>query len=195
MRHAILALVLLLTPLAARAETADPAAAVGAYNDGIVRIMKADAAKPARVERFEALLRAHYDMAAITALVVGPKWAAASAAERDAAVAALTHHSAIALASNFAGYNGERFSVDPKVIERGTGRVVRVTIASPGHSDTLLYRLAPASGGWKIVDVIAEGVSQAAVQRAEFARTVAAGGVAELTRRLAEIDAAKTAQR
>ena len=44
--------------------------------------------------------------------------------------------------------------------------------------------------GWKIVDVVARGVSQTAVQRADVAASVAAGGAGGLAKRLAKLDAA-----
>ena len=46
-------------------------------------------------------------------------------------------------------------------------------------------------GGWRIIDVFADGVSQIAVQRAEFASTVKAGGAAALAAKLNASDEAK----
>jgi phospholipid transport system substrate-binding protein len=143
----------------------------------------------ARIDRFEPLVRAYYDMPAIAALVIGPVWAKTSAADRAAAIDALTHHSAVSLARNFASYGGERFVVDPTVVTRGASRIVRLTISSGKSRDVLLYRMSQGEGGWRIVDVIAGGVSQLAVQRADLASTVSSGGAAGVARRLAQIDA------
>jgi phospholipid transport system substrate-binding protein len=46
-----------------------------------------------------------------------------------------------------------------------------------------------SGGAWRILDVVAEGVSQLAVQRADLASTVSGGGAAALTKRLAQVDA------
>jgi phospholipid transport system substrate-binding protein len=189
------ALAFALVPAAAHAEANDPAARMAAYNNSVLEIMKQRLGLSARVDRFEELVRSYYDMPAIAALVVGPKWAASSADERQAATAALTHHSALSLARNFAKFGGERFIVDPNVASRDTSRIVRVTITSPGSRDTLLYRFRQHGGDWKIIDVISGGVSQLAVQRADLAGTVAAGGVAGLTRRLGQMDEATARQR
>lgn len=189
------ALAAAVTPFAAHAQAADPAARLAAYNDAVVAIMKARLAPAARVERFETAVRAAYDMPGIAALVVGAKWAATPPAERDAAIAALTRHSAVSLARNFVSYDGQRFVVDPAIVTRGASRVVKVTIQSKGRADVLLYRLREAGGEWRIVDVIAGGVSQLAVQRADLAGTVASGGVAGLTKQLARIDALPAGQR
>ena len=183
------AVAFVVTPVAVHAQATDPAARIAAYDQAVLGIMKGHLGLAARTGAFESVVRGYYDMPAITALAVGPKWASASAADKAAAIAALTRHSALALARNFASFGGERFTVDPNVVTRDTSRMVRVTIASPGSSDTLIYRLRQSGGDWKIIDVISGGISQLAVQRADFSATVAAGGVAGLTRHLAQIDA------
>jgi phospholipid transport system substrate-binding protein len=175
----------------AHAQQSEPAARIDAYNDGIVAIMKQKLGFAARRDRFEALVREYYDMPAIASLVVGPKWSSSSAADRNAAITALTRHSAVSLAKNFVRYGGEKFIVDPAVVDRGTRKIVKVRISSPGGGgDTLLYVMRKGAGGWKIVDAVAHGVSQLAVQRADAAAAVAAGGAAGLARQLAKLDAA-----
>lgn len=179
----------------AQAQQADPVARIAAYDDAVIAVMKQKLGATVRAERFEAITREYYDMPAIAALVVGAKFASASAADRSAVIAALTRHSAVQLAGNFVRYGGERFLVDPTAVTRDTSRYVRVTIASTASSDTLLYRLRESGGGWKIIDVISGGVSQLAVQRNDAAVAVAQGGAAGLAQRLAKLDAAAIPRR
>jgi phospholipid transport system substrate-binding protein len=174
------------------APAADPAAGkVDAYNQSLIAVMKQGKALglKGRASRLEGIVRTHYDIPTIAGLVVGPKWATTSAADKSALVAALTKHSAIALAQNFKSYDGEKFTVDPKVQMRGPARIVRSTIAGGGSSDTLVYLMQPSAGDWKIVDVVARGVGQLAIQRGEYASTVASGGAAALAKKLGETDA------
>lgn len=169
---------------------ADPAAdRLQAYDDGVIAIMKAKLPLAQRVARFEGLVRAYYDMPTIAALVIGPSWSSTSSADRAAATAALTRHSAVSLARNFASYGGERFTIDPNVVSRGASRIVKLTIASGSSGNTLLYQMRQGDGGWRIVDVVAGGVSQLAVQRSDLAAAVASGGAAGLAKRLAQLDA------
>lgn len=180
---------LLLAAAPALAAGGDPAERLSRYDDGVVAIMKAGLPLGARVARFEPLVNAYYDMPAIAALVVGPGWAAASAADRQAATAALAHHSAVTLARNFDRYDGQRFTVDQQVQARGGGQVVKLTIQGR-KTNVLLYQMKRgADGQWRIVDVVADGVSQLAVQRSDLASTVADGGAAGLAKRLAQVDA------
>jgi phospholipid transport system substrate-binding protein len=177
-------------PTALHAATGDAAGTLASYNNGVVAIMKAAVPLPARVERFETLVRVHYDMPAIAALVVGPKWSTTSAADRDAAIAALTRHSAVSLARNFTSFGGEKFVTDPKAVARGTSSIVKVTINSAGGSNVLQYRLRQIGSDWRIIDVVADGISQLALQRAELAGTIASQGVAGMAKILAAKDAA-----
>lgn len=176
--------------LAAAPALADPAAdRLQAYDDQVIAIMKAKLPLGPRVARFETLVSGYYDMPTIASLVVGPSWTSAAAADKQAAIAALTRHSAISLARNFASYGGERFTIDPAVAARGASKVVKLTIAAGSASNTLLYQMRESGGAWRIVDVVAGGVSQLAVQRADLASTVASGGAAGLAARLAQADA------
>jgi phospholipid transport system substrate-binding protein len=101
----------------------------------------------------------------------------------------LTKHSAASLASNFDRYGGEKFTVNPDVKQRAVDRLVASNIAPPsGSATTLIYRMRESGGQWRIIDVIAEGVSQLAMQRSDFAQTVASGGLQALVRKLAAID-------
>lgn len=178
----------LLAPVAALAAAADPAARIRSYNDGVVAIMKAGLPAEARAQRFETLVRDHYDMAGIAALVVGPKWQAASAADKQAAVTALTRHSAVQLAKNFTSFDGERFLTDSEIATRGTSSIVKVTIQSKSGSNLLQYRLRQAGSDWRIIDVVSDGVSNLALQRAELAGTIASDGIAGMARKLAAKD-------
>lgn len=188
--YIIAALALTTSAGAAQAAAGDAATRLGQYDDAVIAIMKANLPLAQRIVRFEPLVRGYYDMPAIAALVVGPTWAGASAADRQAAVAALTHHSAVTLARNFDRFDGQRFSIDPATQTRGASQVVKLTIQGKSSSNQLLYRMQKGTDGqWRIVDVVAEGVSQLAVQRSDLAGTVQAGGAAGLASRLAKLDA------
>lgn len=190
MREKMLAAAFLAVLFAGPAHAADPAAdRLQSYDDQVIAVMKAKLPLAARVARFEGLVASYYDMPAIAALVVGPAWSSAPAADKQAAIGALTRHSAISLARNFDSYGGERFTIDPVVTPRGSARIVRLTIASGKSSNVLLYQMRQSDGAWRIVDVVAEGVSQLAVQRSDLASAVASGGAAGLAKRLAQVDA------
>ena len=163
-----------------QAQSAGPVARIAAYDKAINGIETGGGTLAARTARFVPVVSSFYDMPAITALVVGPAWAKASAADKASAIEALTHHSAVSLARNFKGPGATGFTVDPAVIERAGSRIVKVTVGG----DTLYYRMRSD----RIVDVISGGVSQLALQRADIASTVASGGVGAMANKLRALD-------
>ena len=171
----------------------DPAAVVGDFNTALVASMQSakGTSLAARTARLTPLVKATHDMAGMTRLVAGPAWATTSAADRDTLVAAFTRHSVVTYAINFSGFDGEKFTVAPKVDMRGADALVHGAIVAKDGTTALNYRLHQTEGGWRIVDVFADGVSQIAVQRAEFAATVKAGGAAALAAKLSAADEAK----
>lgn len=171
----------------------DPAATVTKFNAALVETMKDGKALglSGRTTRLLPQVEATHDMAAMTKLVVGPGWSAMSALDRAALTRAFTRHSTIAYAANFSSFDGQRFEVSPTPELRGADALVRSAIVAKGGTTRLGYRLRRVADTWKIIDVLAEGISQLAVQRSEFAGTLKAGGAAALT---AKLDAADTAK-
>lgn len=190
----ILALPVLALLLAAAAP--EPVAPVAALDDALLAAMKDGRSPlPARTAKLLPVVRATHDLPTMAALVVGPGWATTQAADRAALIETFARHSAVGYAANFSKYGGEKFVVDPEVRARGADRVVRTAIVSGTGRTTLDYRLRSFGTGWRIVDIYADGVSQIAVQRSEFAATIKAGGVAALVKRLDALDDARLKRR
>ena len=185
---AALAAMLIAAPCFAQAVPADIPARIAAYDDAVIAIMKVKGGLFARAECFEPVVREYYDIPSMAAIVIGPKWAATSPEDRTAAIRALTRHSALTLARSFGTFDGQVFAIDPQIISRGTRRIVKVTITTPGKKDLVFYQLR-AGATWKIVDVISDGVSQLALQRADVASTISSGGAAALVARFNKLDA------
>ena len=177
----------------AAAAASDPAAVVGDFNAALVATMKDGKALglQGRAAKLLPLVRATHDMNGMTRLVAGPVWTATSPPEQTALTDAFTRHSVLAYAANFASFDGQRFTVAPKVDMRGADALVHGAIVAKDGTTVLNYRLHQTESGWRIVDVYADGISQIAVQRAEFAATLKAGGAAALAAKLTAADDAK----
>ncbi len=79
-------------------------------------------------------------------------------------------------ARSFDSFGGEKFTVDPAVMERGAEKFVKSTL-KPAHDEAIPfnYRLHQADGGWKIVDIYLNGnISQLAQKTLRLRRHVAA---------------------
>ncbi len=172
----------------ASAGSADPAVtAVQTLNDALLKSMRAGTSESMteRYRSLEPVVEQTFAMPLVTRLAVGADWSGFSAEDQKAVIAAFTRFTAANYAHNFHDYDGQKFEIDDAVLLRGPDKVVRTRII-PAHDTpvTLLYRLHEVDGGWKIVDVISNGVSELALRHADFAPALAAGGAPMLIQHL-----------
>jgi phospholipid transport system substrate-binding protein len=151
---------------------------------GLVSIMKAGKTATFR-QRYEAIapvIGRTFDLDAILRQVVGPRWVSLPADQQIALADAFRRYTIASYVANFDTYSGQRFDIAPVVKAVGNDRVVETRIASPGdRGHGLDYVMHQESGGWKVVDVLAEGaISRVASQRSEMRSLLADGGGAGL---------------
>jgi len=126
-----------------------------------------------------------FNLQIMAQIAVGAPWTTMSAAERTSIVEALSRYTEARYAHEFKDYSGQAIQVDTNVQVRGLDKLVRAEVKEPGEPPLKIgYRLREYSGAWKIIDVIYNGVSQLATQRADFADAVATGGAAGLVKKL-----------
>jgi phospholipid transport system substrate-binding protein len=179
-------LVFAATPAAAQG-TADPAAAsVQNFYDALTASMKSGGTAKSRYEKLKPAVEQDFDLPGMTALSVGPTWASIPAADQKALTDAFERMTIANYARNFDSYNGEKFTVDPNVAQRGSDKFVKSAM-KPGSGDAIAfnYRLHLAGTNWKIVDVFLAGnISQLAQKRADFATTLASAGPQGLAKKI-----------
>ncbi len=184
------AAVLALAPAAAGAAAADPAAQrIEAFDEALTATAKAGPALGAqgRYRKLAPVIEQTFDLPLMSRYAVGPAWAGMSAADHEALTRAFTRLTAASYAHNFDRYGGERFSVDRDVAARGLDRIVQSRLATPSRTVMLTYRMRQGAGGWKIVDVYFDGVSQLATRRADFQGVLASGGAKALLAHLTAV--------
>jgi phospholipid transport system substrate-binding protein len=172
----------------ARAQsTVDPAAAsVQNFYDALTASMKSGGSAKSRYEKLKPAVEQDFDLLGMTALSVGPTWSSISAADQKALTDAFERMTVANYARNFDSYDGEKFTVDPAVAERGSDKFVKSTM-KPGSGDAIAfnYRLHQAGTSWKIVDVyLAGNISQLAQKRADFATTLTSSGPQGLAKKI-----------
>lgn len=177
------------------AAAAEPPATLDAFYDVLLAAMK-DAKQlgfAGRRDKLAPAVRRAFDLPLMTQLTVGLQWASFTPAEQDQLVAAFSAFSIATYASQFDGYSGERFEVDPKPDPAPGGDVIVRTrlIQANGDPVELDYLLRNDPDAWRIIDVYLSGtVSQLATRRSEFSSILRQDGVAGLVALLNE----KTAQ-
>jgi phospholipid transport system substrate-binding protein len=172
-RAAVLGLgALAVAPLAGRA-SADAAgearALVVTLADELQRLVNSGRSESQMYAAFEGILARYGDMPAVAASVLGPPWRGASGAQKQAFVAAFQSYLARKYGRQFREYRNARIEV---VGARDAGRagvLVQTRVVRPGQEDIAVdWQISARSGSPKAVNLIIEGVSLLASERAEI---------------------------
>jgi phospholipid transport system substrate-binding protein len=183
-RRTLLRLVLATTAIAVgwgrTAIASDITAPVEQLHAGLVAIMKAGrtATFRQRYETIAPVVSRTFDLEAILRQVIGPRWVSLPADQQAALAEAFHRYTIASYVANFDSYSGQRFDIVPGVRAVGNDRVVETRIAVPGAREHVLdYVMRQEPGGWKAVDVLADGaISRVASQRSEMRSLLAEGG-------------------
>lgn len=134
-----------------------------------------------RYKALEPPADAAFNFPVMVQFIVGPTWSSMSDADHKSVVEAFRRLTLANYASNFDNYNGETFTMDPNVIQKGSDEFVQTKLVPTGQKPVpLIYRMRQANdGSWKIIDILLEGyVSELATRRSDFAASVAQGAPA-----------------
>lgn len=145
-----------------------------------------------RYRRLAPVLEWVFDFPGIAALVMGGNWIKLSPAQQRQFIAALRDYSVATYASRFDGYSGERFVIkSTQPLQPNAVVVYSALIQADGKVHSLDYLLRSVSGRWRVVNVLADGVSDLALKRAEFTHLLKlkgfAGLIADLKRSVARM--------
>ncbi len=172
----------------ARADAAgDPAAPIARLNAALAA---PSAGFARRTAMLEPVLEQSFDLPAVLRASVGPGWASLSDAEHQRLLQVFSRYIAANYAANFTG--GQTIRIMPEQRRLPDGRVViqtRITDKG-GEEHRIDYVMRMTAAGWRAQDVLADGtISRVAVQRSDFAGTLARGGADGLASRLAQVAA------
>jgi phospholipid transport system substrate-binding protein len=190
-----LALTIALAAFVPASQAADPAITdpaakqVEAFHDALLDVMKRgpQLGMQGRYRVLEPAVDAAFDFQVMLPFIVGPTWTAMSDADHKSLVAAFRRLTLANYASNFVSFDGQRFTMDPNVIQRD--RIVQTTLIPKGEKPVpLLYRMRQDGTPWKVIDIFLEGyVSELATRRSDFSATVASGGAPALIKKMNDL--------
>lgn len=151
---------------------------------GLIAIMKAGKTTSfqRRYEMIAPVISRAIDLDVILRQAIGPRWASLPADQRTALTDAFRRFTVASYVANFDGYSGERFEIVPSIRTIGGDRIVETRIISAsGKVHALDYVMRQQTGGWRVVDILAEGaISRVAAQRSEMRSVLADRGGAGL---------------
>ncbi len=144
--------------------------------DAVAQLSDKSMALDVRLQRFRELLAAGFDVPAVARFVLGRYWRVATPQEREEYVKLFQDYVVSIYASRFQQYNGETLQVNGAVRD-DDGAVVSSLIVRPsGPPVKVDWKLRREEPGFKIVDVMVEGVSMSVTQRDDFAAAIQAHG-------------------
>jgi len=178
-------LVALTLPADVAAVEVDPAVApIRAFYDALLAAMKqADQlGVRGRYDKLAPVIRSTFDLPAMTRIAVGPEWTTIPPEQQAALTDHFSRMTIATYANRFDGWSGQSFEVDPEVLPRNNGRIVRTKLNRPKEEPvTLNYLMRGTGDSWKIVDIYLSGtISELATQRSEFGAILKSGGPAAL---------------
>ncbi len=138
-----------------------------------------------RYGRLEPVIKSSFDMPFISRTVLGKYWESLNKEQRSQFVEAFTRLSIATYAANFDSYSGEQFKMVPERETDGGRILVQSTLVkSDGGQVQLDYLLHRTGEQWRIVNIIAEGVSDLALKRADYSAFLKSKGFNALLKKL-----------
>jgi phospholipid transport system substrate-binding protein len=138
-----------------------------------------------RQERVSAVLQETFDFPAITRAVLGQYADGASPQQLRTLQTLMERLSAVSYASQFDSFDGERFELLESRDARGGRQLVRTRLVKGEEAKASFdYVLQPDGPGWRIVNVLADGVSDLSLKRAQYSAVIRSDGLDVLLQRI-----------
>lgn len=110
-----------------------------------------------------------HDLTKIARIVVGKEWKIFTDEQKKALVEIFARLSIASYAHNFKGYSGEEFKFDAEKSTARGGMVIHTLLKIPDDKDVKLdYQMKKRGNDWRIINIIANGVSDLALKRSEY---------------------------
>ncbi len=133
-----------------------------------------------------AVLKSH-DLTKIVRIVVGKEWKQLSNQQRQTLSDVFTQLSISAYAQNFKAFSGESFVYLSEDETARGGIIVHTSLVLPKNKDVKLdYMLKKKGAGWRIINIIANGVSDLALKRSEYTSILKRKGFEALIAKISE---------
>jgi phospholipid transport system substrate-binding protein len=181
----------LLIPVPALAQELGPEELVKKVTADVMAAIKSDKQlaagdKQKALKLVEEKVLPHVDFEEATRLAVGRGWKQASPEQQKKLVAEFKNMLIRTYSNAISAYEGQEMKVQPSRVKPGdTDATVRNQFIRPGGKPVLVdYSMRKTDKGWKIYDIVVEGVSLVLTYRSEFDAVVKQEGIDGLIKRL-----------
>jgi phospholipid transport system substrate-binding protein len=188
----LLTLIAAFVPFAAAAQET-PDALVKRTTDEVLAIIKSDKDLQAGntrkvVELAEQKVLPHFDFERMTRLAVGRNWAQASDAQKQALIKEFRTLLVRTYSTSLTAYRNQTIEVKPtKMGAQDKEVTVRTAVIQQGGPPIPIdYAMEKVDSGWKVYDVVIDGVSLVTTYRGSFNDNIQKGGIDGLIKTLSE---------
>ncbi len=190
MTHARLLIALVfLFALPAPADASGPADTVTRLHQALIAMMRAGEGLgfAGRLQHIRPTVAASFRFESVARAVLGAHWRELAASDRAAMRSLLERLTAVNYASQFSRFDGEKFVLTEVKPVRAGRQLVRSEMRRADVVDVSFdYLLEPGEDGWRIVNVIANGVSDLSLKRAEYASVIRNDGFRALLAKIGQ---------
>jgi phospholipid transport system substrate-binding protein len=171
----------------ALAEPEPPSLTIEHLNATLLSVMK-EAEELGFEGRYQQLLPViiqEFDLPFVARYTLGSSWDELNEEQRGQFIEIFQELSVTDYARHFDGYSGQHFTIEEEAPLPRSGMRVRSKLIDPDGSSVVFdYLLHKADSQWRIVNVIANGVSDLAVKRAEYRHIIKTEGFNSLLNKL-----------
>ena len=183
---------------AGAATPADPASAKGLIEKTVVQVLAVlkDESRTAAQRRLELekIAHARFDFRTMARLVLARDWKRLDDDKRDEFVDQFTTYLANDYGNRLERYQQEEVEVMGEAPKpRGDVEVRTKIVGGQNNGAIIDYRMRKGKDGWRIIDVVIEGISLVANFRDQFREVIARGGPEALLQKLKEKNEAAAA--
>jgi len=168
--------------------TGDPAQTVAGLHQGLLGIMQGGAQLgfAGRRSRIAPVVDESFDFDTIARVAMGRYWQQMTAAQQERSRRLLRQLTIDSYADNFADYGGETFRFVSSQEGRRGRKIVRTELLRVDETPVQLdYVLKRVDGRWRIINVVANGVSDLSLKHAEYGSILRKQGIASLLQQIA----------
>lgn len=174
----------------------DAATFVGSFaQEGINDILAAPIPNGEKAQRFRDMFKTYFDLPGIGRFVLTRYWKAATPAQQEKFTTLFEDVVVYTWARRFSEYNGQTLKVVSEQADGTEGTLVKSTII--GNNDSHFgvdWRLRKRPEGFKVLDIVIEGVSMAITYRQDYSTVIAqtgsfAGLLGQMEKQVADLKA------
>jgi len=161
----------------AHAQAAQAQSFVNSLSAELTQLVNSGRSDTQMYAAFEGILTKYADLAAIGASVLGPPWRSASTAQKRGFIKAFSHYLSRRYGKQFREYKNAQIQVTGAKDGGRVGVLVSSQVLRPGQETVNVdWQISSQSGSQKVVNLVIEGVSMLASERAEMGAMLDAAG-------------------